>query len=162
MFTNSPTPASLIRLRPLIDADLPTIFAYESDPAAYRMAVVNPRPREAFDAVWARILANPAITARAILADEVFVGHISCFQSDGLDTIGYWIAREHWGRGIATRALALFLELIPTRPLHARAAVANAASIRVLSNNGFQHTGTQRSPATDRFPECEEAIFILP
>lgn len=162
MPTNTPTSTPIIRLRPILPTDLPAIFTYESDPAAHRMAVVNPRPREAFDAVWARILANPAITARAILADDAFVGHISCFQMEGLDTIGYWIAREHWGRGIATRALALLLELIPTRPLHARAAVSNAASIRVLTTNGFQHTATQLSPATDRFPECEEAIFILP
>jgi len=125
------------------------------------MAVVNPRTQEAFNAHWGRILSNADITALAILVEEVPVGHISCFKMEGLDSVGYWIAREHWGRGIATRALTLLLQLMPIRPLHAHAASTNLGSIRVLRNCGFRITGHQLSPATDRFPECEEAILVL-
>lgn len=77
------------------------------------------------------------------------------------DCVGYWIARDHWGKGIATRTLALLLEQGAIRPLNARAAKANIASIRVLERNGFIITGYRVSPPDDRFPECEEAILLL-
>jgi RimJ/RimL family protein N-acetyltransferase len=80
---------------------------------------------------------------------------------DGQDAVGYWIAREHWGRGIATRALGLLLEEVAIRPLHARAARTNAASIRVLERCGFRVTGYEHSPETERYPACEEAVLLL-
>ena len=89
------------------------------------------------------------------------VGDINCFKLDGQDAVGYWIAREHWGKGIATRALGLFLEQIATRPLYARVARSNGASLRVLEHCCFVVTGYQLTPASDRFPECEEAFLVL-
>ena len=47
------------------------------------------------------------------------------------------------------------------RPLHARAARSNAGSIRVLEKCGFVLTGFEWSEETERFPACEEAIFVL-
>lgn len=125
------------------------------------MAVVHPRDERAFNAHWAKVLADPTVVAKAIVADGHLVGTINCFKLDGHDAVGYWIAREHWGRGIATRALALLLERISTRPLYARVAKSNVASIRVLEHCGFVVTGYQRTPASDRFPECEEAVLAL-
>ena len=125
------------------------------------MAVVNPRDLESFGAHWARILGDVSVVARAILADGALVGSISCFEMDGRRSVGYWIAREHWGRGIATRALALLLEEVGVRPLHARVARTNVASIRVLERCGFAITGYQHAPADDRFPACEEALLVL-
>jgi RimJ/RimL family protein N-acetyltransferase len=148
-------------LRDVCATDLPTLFQHQLDPDANRMAVVNPRDAGAFNAHWAKILDDRSIVAKAIVADGILLGHISCFKLDGRDAVGYWIAREHWGRGIATRALALLLEQVPIRPLHARAARSNAASIRVLERCGFELTGYQVSPADDRFPECEEAVMLL-
>ena len=154
-------PHPTIHLRDITSEDLPALFHQQLDPEANRMAVVHPRDAAAFDAHWARIRADPTIVAKAILADDIVVGQISCFNLDGQNAIGYWIAKDHWGQGIATRALTMFLDLIPTRPLHARAAVTNTASIRVLQKCGFIITGHQLSPATDRFPECEEALLTL-
>lgn len=125
------------------------------------MAVVNPRDLESFNAHWAKVLADRSVVAKAILADEVLVGSISCFKMDELSSVGYWIAQDHWGRGIATRALALLLEQVSIRPLHSRVAKTNVASIRVLERCGFEITGYKVSPADDRFPECEEAILLL-
>ncbi len=150
-----------LKLRELRAEDLPILFEQQSDPEACRMAAVHPRPREAFDAHWANALQNPAIVAKVILVGDVVVGHIACFSSDGLDCVGYGIARQHWGRGIATRALALLLEEVATRPLHARAARSNGASIRVLERNGFAVTGYENSPGDDRYMACEEAVLVL-
>ena len=125
------------------------------------MAVANPRNAASFNAHWAKALADPGVVARVILADDAVVGSISCFEMDGLKSVGYWIAKDHWGRGIATRALALLLEQVSIRPLHARAARTNVASIRVLERCGFAVTGYRHAPADDRFPACEEALLVL-
>ncbi len=125
------------------------------------MAAVIPRDEAAFSAVWEKSLSEPGVTAWAIIADGTLVGSIACFKMDGLDAVGYWIAKEHWGRGIATRALELLLEAVTVRPLHARAARHNVASIRVLERCGFVVTGYRLSPGDARYLECEEAMLIL-
>jgi RimJ/RimL family protein N-acetyltransferase len=150
-----------VQLRDVEPADLPTLFQQQLDLEANRMAVTNPRDERSFNAHWAEILGDPTVVAKAIVVDGRVVGDINCFSLDGQDAVGYWIAREHWGRGIATRALALFLEQIATRPLHARVARTNVASLRVLEHCGFVVTSYQLTPASDRFPECEEALLVL-
>lgn len=150
-----------VRLRPVTPDDLPALYEFQCDPESVRMAVVEPRDPDDYRTHWAKVLADPKVSAQAILADGVLVGQISLFQSDGLDSVGYWLGRQFWGRGTASKALALLLELVPTRPLHARAASANAASLRVLQKNGFRITGRRISEAKPRYPVCEEAILIL-
>lgn len=54
--------------------------------------------------------------------------------------VGYWIGRIHWGRGYATSALRLIIEKAQRRGIPRLTALVfpdNAASIRVLGNNGF-------------------------
>ncbi len=155
------SPAQSVHLRPVEAADLPTLFRYQLDPEACQMAAVVARSAEEFDALWAKILSDPTLVARAIVADGVLVGSISCFKSGGEDCVGYWIAREHWVRGIAGRALALLLAEVTTRPLHAHVARTNVASIRVLERCGFRLTGYHHAPGNERFLECEEALYTL-
>ncbi len=151
-----------VSLRDITPDDISALFRFQSDPESNRMAAVRPRDEASFRALWANVARNPDVTARAILADDALVGHISCFPLDGQPAVGYWIDRDYWGKGIASRALALFLELVPTRPLHARAAKHNVASIRVLERCGFIITDCRHAPPTDRYLECEEALLVLP
>jgi RimJ/RimL family protein N-acetyltransferase len=54
--------------------------------------------------------------------------------------VGYWIGRIYWGRGYASAALGLVIEEAVRRQiprLIAHVFPDNAASIRVLENNGF-------------------------
>lgn len=151
-----------IRLRDLCADDLPTMYRHQIDPESVAMALVNPRKPEDFQAHWTRVLTDTNNVTQAILLDDEVVGHISCFKMDGKDHVGYWIAREHWGKGIASRALALLLEKVTVRPLHAMAARSNPASIRVLERNGFRITGYHMCTGEDpRYPACEEADLIL-
>jgi RimJ/RimL family protein N-acetyltransferase len=150
-----------VRLRTVERGDLPTLYRYQLDPEANRMAAVNPRNLDLFYAHWTKIFNAPNVIARAILADGVLAGHISCFRADDKDYVGYWIDREHWGRGIASRALALLLDEVPTRPLYARVASHNVASLRVLTRFGFVVTHYQVSPPDERYLECEEAFLVL-
>lgn len=150
-----------VRLRPVEAGDLPRMYDLQLDPESNRMAVTIPRPREAFDAHWAKSLGDPKNIIRAILFDEAIVGTISCFPMDGQDHVGYWIDRAFWGRGIVSRALSLLHKEIPTRPLVATVAASNSASLRVLQKCGFVVESVRRSPATDRYPACEEAVLVL-
>jgi len=150
-----------VRLRRVEPGDLSTLHRFQLDPESNTLAAVKPRDRAAFDAHWRRVLADPEVIAMTVLAESEIVGSVSCFRSDGQDMVGYWIGREHWGRGIATRAVALLLEQVTARPLHARVARHNGASIRVLEKCGFRAAGYVASPETDRFLACEEAIMVL-
>ena len=90
---------------------------------------------------WHKIMANPAGTMRTILLDDVVAGNIVSWDAADGREVGYWIGREFWGRGIATRALQLFLKELPIRPLFAHVARHNVGSRRVLEKCGFIVTG---------------------
>lgn len=124
------------------------------------MAAFTPRDRDAFMAHWAGILRNEAGSKKAIVVNGEVVGNVVTFLNDSGDReVGYWIAREHWGKGIATRALAEFLHHERTRPLYAYVAKHNQASLRVLEKCGF--TMWQRADTSpDRRGDEEKGIFL--
>jgi RimJ/RimL family protein N-acetyltransferase len=156
-----PATGDFIRLRTVERGDLPEMFLMQRDPESNRMAATIPRSAEAFDAHWADALCDPSVTAKAILLGEALVGFVGCFVRDSRPNVGYWISREYWGKGIASRALQLFLLEVPTRPLYAHVATNNGASLRVLQKCGFVIERVQASPGSDRYAECEEAILVL-
>jgi RimJ/RimL family protein N-acetyltransferase len=154
----------VIALRLVEDADLDALFDHMRDPEAVRMAAFtaeNPDDRRAFDAHMARVRSSPDITLRAITCDGQLVGSVSSFPSGDQTEVTYWIDRPAWGRGIATQALELLLKLVPSRPLHARAASDNIASLRVLEKAGFSVIGTENSFANARNRNIEETILRL-
>ena len=155
------TTEECVWLRPVQPCDLPRMYDMQLDPESNRMAVTIPRTREAFDSHWAKVLGDPGNTTWVILVGEELVGYISCFPMDGQDHVGYWIDRAYWGMGIASHALHLLLREVAKRPLVAAAATSNGASLRVLQKCGFVVERVRLSPASDRFPECEEAILVL-
>jgi RimJ/RimL family protein N-acetyltransferase len=75
--------------------------------------------------------------------------------------VGYWIGRDYWGKGVATRALSNFLRLVKTRPLYAHVAEHNVASLRVLEKCGFQLSGKAKVTAAGSGGEIEEFILKL-
>ncbi len=153
-----------VALRPVRDGDLDALFEQMRDPEAVRMAAFTPEDpgdRGAFDAHMARVRAAPGITMRAVTCDGQLAGSIASFTVDGRPEITYWIDRAAWGQGIATRAVAQLLELVPTRPLYARAASDNIGSLRVLHKSGFKPVGTEISFAAGRNGEIEETILRL-
>jgi RimJ/RimL family protein N-acetyltransferase len=153
-----------VALRPVEDRDLDALFEQMRDPDAVRMAAFtakDPSDRAAFDAHQARVRTSPDITHRAVTCDGQLAGSIACFTVEGQREITYWIDRAAWGRGIATRAVALLLDLVPDRPLYARAASDNTGSLRVLHKSGFTDIGTEMSFAPARNQEIEETILRL-
>ena len=153
------------RLRAIEPSDLPALFAMQSDPESSQMAGTKPRTREAYFAAWERNFVDPGVNARVIEVDGEHgpeaVGVVSRFQAEGHDCVGYWIARAHWGNGIASRAVALFLGEEPRRPLYATAASSNAASRHILLGCGFRLTGLHMGEETDRYVAKEVANYVL-
>jgi RimJ/RimL family protein N-acetyltransferase len=152
-------------LRPVETTDLDAIFEQMRDPESVRMAAFtaqDPSDRKKFDAHMEMVMSNPEGTLRAITSDDLFVGTIGSYVSDGATEVTYWIDRAYWGQGVASRALALFLDELQVRPLRARAASDNAGSLRVLDRAGFQILGTEVSFAPGRGTEIEETILELP
>jgi len=128
-----------VRLRDVEPDDLPIFYEHQLDADATRMAAFPARDRAAFDAHWAtNILGNPEALMQTILADGQVAGNIGCWRQDGLRLVGYWIGKDHWGKGVATRALAALLHRVTERPLHAHVAEHNVGSIRVLEKCGFR------------------------
>jgi RimJ/RimL family protein N-acetyltransferase len=127
-----------VRLRSIEPNDLAIFYEQQLDADATRMAAFPSRDRAAFDAHWAtNILGNPAAINRTILVDDWVAGNIGSWSQVGVRLVSYWIGKEHWGKGVATRALAMFLNLVTERPLYAHVAKHNVASIRVLEKCGF-------------------------
>ena len=153
-----------ISLRPVEDADLDALFDQMRDPEAVWMAAFtseHPEDRDAFDAHMAKVRACPDNTLWAVVRDGRLVGSVASFVVDGQTEVTYWIDRSVWGQGIASRALELLLDVVPVRPLHARAASDNLASIKVLQKAGFTAIGTEVSHAAARGTEIEETILCL-
>jgi RimJ/RimL family protein N-acetyltransferase len=148
-----------VRLRDVTEGDLPTLFLHQLDPEATAMAAFTSRDREAFDAHWRRILADPTATKKTILVGEVVAGNIGAFTRAGDRLVGYWLGREHWGQGLATRALQMFLDQEPARPLRAYVAKHNVGSIRVLEKAGFVVVGEEDGSAQG--DGVEELVFEL-
>jgi RimJ/RimL family protein N-acetyltransferase len=155
-----PSPPS-VRLRDVSEADLPIFFEHQRDPVANRMAAFPARDREAFMQHWTtRVLGVHTNTNRTILVDEQVVGYISSFEVSDERLVGYWIGREHWGKGIASRALRLFVADADTRrPLYAHVARQNPASIRVLEKAGFTMVG--QATVEEPGEEIEEVVMRL-
>ena len=111
---------------------------------------------------WARILADPGITIRTILVEGQVAGHVLVHGWFGDPEITYWIGKAFWGQGVASLALAQFLNIVTVRPLYARVAKDNLASLRVLEKCGFTIRGEGKGFSNARGMEVEEFILNLP
>jgi RimJ/RimL family protein N-acetyltransferase len=138
-----------IRLRDVTEDDLPIFFEHQCDVDAVRMAAFAARDRDAFMAHWLTIIGDPTVIAKTIVADGDVAGNVVSFKQSGDWLIGYWIGKQYWGRGIATRALGTFLKGVDVRPLYARVAEHNIGSLRVLEKCGFARVDAPREADAD-------------
>ena len=148
-----------LEIREVAESDLSIFFENECDPVALQMAAFATKDpnQENFSAHWERIMAASSVIARTIVRDGSVLGNVLSYVESDMPEVTYWIGREYWGQGVATAALQLFLKNVDTRrPIGARVAKDNAASIRVLEKCGFRVTGTTRGFADAREEEIDE------
>lgn len=121
----------------------------------------DPTDRAAFDAKWARIRADARALTRTVLVGDDVAGYASTWDGEGGRYVGYWLAREHWGRGVATRALALLVDEEACRPLMAYVVSDNAPSRRVLEKCGFRAIGQEEGFSASRGADVVEILMSL-
>ena len=85
----------------------------------------------------------------AIVLDEQLIGCVGAepgqFEHAITAEIGYWLAENYWGNGIATKALAMLEQRVPKnssiKRLQASVFEGNLGSSRVLEKSGYQKQG---------------------
>jgi RimJ/RimL family protein N-acetyltransferase len=87
-------------------------------------------------------------------------GNVVGFQQGGQRLVG--LAGEAFlGKGIATAALSRFLIVERARPLYARVAKDNLASLRVLQKCGFATVAEDRLPPDEEGGPIDELLLEL-
>ena len=146
MFARTPR----LLLRPGFPEDAPALATAMSDAAIARNLAVVPWPYSLRDAE--AFLASPRDPILpSLLIFERGAGAPQLVGSCGLGRrpsgaveMGYWIARSHWGRGLATEACTALVDIARTlglARLEASHFIDNPASARVLDKLGFESTG---------------------
>jgi RimJ/RimL family protein N-acetyltransferase len=133
-------------LRDVRESDLDAFFEHQREPEATEMALFPARDRKAFDAHWKRLLADESLTKKTIVCGGQVAGNVLSWEQDGRRLVGYWVGKDFWGQGLATRALRELVDELPTRPLYAWVATTNGGSIRVLEKSGFVVVEERTSP----------------
>ena len=149
-----------VTLRAVDESDLPIFYEQQLVPEATQMAAFPSRTREAFMAHWAKILVNKNGIIKTILFDGHVAGNILSWEQSDKWEVGYWLGKEFWGKGIATKALAEFLDVVKIRPLFAHVVKHNIGSQRVLQKCGFVIAGEDKF-AEENGTEIEELILKL-
>ena len=151
-----------LQIRGVATTDLELFFEHQRDREATRLAAFPSRERDAFMAHWAKIRADQTVFTQTIVVDGQVAGNIVSWEASGHQEVGYWIGRDFWGRGVGTKALALFLDQMKVRPLHAYVAPHNIGSIRVLEKSGFRRVASQDvPPSTADDGGVAYVVFVL-
>jgi RimJ/RimL family protein N-acetyltransferase len=155
---------SEINLRRTEVSDLDYLFQFQLDKEGGYLAAFMPKDpadKTAYLTKHTKFLGDPTINNQTIMAGDIIVGSIAKFVMEGHAEITYWIDRNFWGQGIATKALKDFLALETTRPLFGRVAFDNFGSQKVLEKCGFVKIGADKGFANARQTEIEEFIYKL-
>jgi RimJ/RimL family protein N-acetyltransferase len=147
-----------LRLRPFTPDDAPAVerLAGAWEVAETTLNIPHPYPSgggaewiathaPAWDA-GARL--TLAIAPRERPSELVGAVGLGIEREHGVGELGYWIARETWGRGYATEAALAIVrygfETLGLRRIQARHFTRNAPSGRVMQKLGMRHEGIQR------------------
>lgn len=152
-------------LRDVLSDDLPIFFEQQLDQESIHMAAFtakDPTDREAFMKHWHKILGIETCIIRTIVFNGQVAGSVSSYEEEGRPEVTYWLGREYWGKGIATRALKeLLAHHSQKRPVYTRVAKDNTGSRRVLEKCGFKIIGEDKGFANARGQEIEETLLEL-
>lgn len=152
----------LVKMRPLAPADIESVFALASAREIAENTFV-PHPysldaaQEFVDRVRGQWSTDEAYVF-AILdkATDAFAGVMGIHPeaSHNSATVGYWIGKPFWGRGIATAALRLLIEFgferLELNRIEAGHLAHNAASGRVMQKADMRCEGTRRGSQLHR------------
>jgi RimJ/RimL family protein N-acetyltransferase len=166
-----PLSDGVITLRAMTSADVDALVAACQDPEIARWTRV-PVPYRRADALsWIagselELDAGVTIGWLAVDAEDRLLASISVMQIDraaGTGEIGYWVAREARGRGVATRAVRLVRDWAPAglglATLEIEVHEHNLASQAVARAAGFTEDGERDVPPREGLPDGRYVIF---
>jgi RimJ/RimL family protein N-acetyltransferase len=139
-------------LRPPFPEDARGLYEGICDSGVVAMLASAPWPYRMADAEEFCARKTPADAVRFLITlpqvgGAPVIGTIGLDEKDGSLDMGYWIARDYWGRGYATeagRAVVDIARALGHRRLSAGHYIDNPASARVLRKIGFRETGEVR------------------
>ena len=154
-----------VAIRDASARDVPTFYRMHADPEANRAGAFKPRSKPAFFKHWKKVLKNRLNLKKAIVVDGKVAGYLVSFYRTGTGKpkrreVGYWIGRKFWGQGLATAGLKILLQGHLIRPLYARVAKTNPASLKVAQKCGFKKW-KEDSYRNEAGKTVEEDILIL-
>jgi RimJ/RimL family protein N-acetyltransferase len=140
-------------LRPGWPEDWEELLGRVADEAVVKNLAKAPWPYTAEDAQWFasqpqdQRLPHFFITLPTSAEPARLIGCIGLAQDGDAVELGYWLGREHWGKGYASeaaRAVISVARVLGYKRLVAGHFIDNPASGRVLRKAGFRPTGQIR------------------
>jgi RimJ/RimL family protein N-acetyltransferase len=168
-----PLSDGVVTLRPWTIRDVDAIYDACQDPEIAYWIPLVPTPYKRSDAreyvqrtkaSWRN--GTDAFFAVADAASDAVLGSIGMrLHGDGRATVGYWVASEARGRGVATRAVKLLsrwaLDAVGLDRLELMAEPENAASCTVAERAGFTREGVLRAYLPTRRGRRDLVMFSL-
>jgi ribosomal-protein-alanine N-acetyltransferase len=100
-----------------------------------------------------------------ITVDEVPVGAVGAHKIEmgHKAEMGYWLAEEYWGKGIMSKAVKQFMDIIfkkfKLRRIYSRAYAPNKGSMRVMEKAGMKFEGIESKGAKKRDAKKNKDVF---
>ncbi|KAH8675450.1 acyl-CoA N-acyltransferase [Xylariales sp. PMI_506] len=166
------TDKCFIRPYEVSDAAALAAAANHEDVSKY-MRNLFPFPYSLDDAQFFINLASerqPMVNYAIVLLDGTYVGGIGLKPmadvESGTFEIGYWVGKDHWGKGITTSAAKAFskwaFENFPDlRRLEAGIFEGNVASMKILERAGYTKEGVRRKAVFKRGVSLDITIYGL-
>lgn len=159
-----------IVLRRYADADRDGLVALGDNPNVSRgLSSVFPSPYTMEEAVkWTSYASRQdPLTDFAVEWNGVLAGGIGLMpmRDDyrGTVEVGYWLGEPYWGKGLASRAVALVvpyaMETLGFIRMQAIVHTTNPASMRVLEKNGFAREGLLRKFVRKKDGEARDVVL---
>lgn len=144
-----------IKLRPYRLSDIHDLVAAANHPEINTYLRDHfPYPYTMQDAYWWLTEGIKSLASHAaITLDDICIGGVSVVYGQAetqlSGEIGYWLGREFWGRGFATRAVSFMTEDVFSSTdlvrIYAQVFSPNLASRHVLQNCGYHQEGVLRN-----------------
>ncbi|XXG96794.1 hypothetical protein Hte_003085 [Hypoxylon texense] len=159
-------PYALIDVEPLAEAaNLPEIVAYMRDTFPHPYTIESSK-------FWVdfAMKGDPMVNFIICTLDGTPAGGIGLIPRKDVDhrnwELGYWVAKDHWGKGIATSAVKGFSSWAFTKfpdllRLEAGVFSENTASMKVLGRTGFTKEGVKRKAICKKGKVMDLVIFSL-
>ncbi|UWX97504.1 GNAT family N-acetyltransferase [Arthrobacter zhaoxinii] len=160
-----------VALRDFTPDDVDAVHAFASDPLVTQWSTWGPNTLADTRAFIADAAAEPGRPGRtrftlAVTVQERVVGTAAVWTTSASDRngeLGYTLAREVWGLGLATETAALLRELAfgPMGLVRVEATCHpdNAGSVRVLEKNGFVFEGRLREHRLEHGQRRDSLLF---